>query len=308
MNTTISPIILDTDPGHDDALALMVLVAAGVNLKAITTVAGNASIDDVTHNAFFLRNLLKRNDIPIYSGAAKPFIYELKKAVVHGENGLTGIDTSQTGFTLTNNAVENICKLADEFAGELIIIAIGPLTNIAYALQKDPTIEKKIKELIIMGGAIKVCGNMNRVAEFNFYVDPHAADIIMKSTIKKTLIPLDVCNKTALLFSDFNKLKGTSFYEPIISMMKHFISGIEQEEGLKGAIVYDALAAYYLLNPAAYTIEPMDIVIETEGIHTRGMCVIEERLSKKKEISCNVAMDIDTNLFKKDFLRLLSQG
>lgn len=187
-----------------------------------------------------------------------------------------------TGYKISMSP-EEIVSIINKNPHEITILAIGPLTNIAKAFTKDPSLPGLINEIIIMGGAINVCGNKNRVSEFNFYVDPEAADIVLTAECKKILIPLDACNQTAIFMNEFNKLKTTKLYAPIMSLMNHYISGIKKHEGLEGAIVYDALAAYYLLSPDSISLEAMDIIVETDGLHTRGQTVAEKRLSKEKK-------------------------
>ena len=157
----------------------------------------------------------------------------------------------------------------------------------------------------MMGGAINVCGNKNRVAEFNMFVDPEAADIVFKSDIKKTLVPLDPCNDIVLTESDFEKLKGSSLYLPIKGMMRQFIKGIEKYEGVKGALVYDAIAAYYLLNPSVFRCKPMDIVIETKGKYTSGMTVAEKRKVVVRHPNVQVTIKLDRDIFMSDFIKIL---
>src|SRR3989344_4117202 len=160
------PVIIDTDPGHDDALAIMLAIKSDMfDIKAITTVAGNSTIENTTRNARYILNLLDREDIPVYSGAEKPLERKLIKAVVHGRSGLEGIDPKNEP-RLTNDAVEKMISIVKDNS-EITIVTLGPLTNIALAIKKNPGIMKKVKEIITMGGAIKVPGNKNRVAEFN---------------------------------------------------------------------------------------------------------------------------------------------
>ncbi|HLD01663.1 MAG TPA: nucleoside hydrolase [Patescibacteria group bacterium] len=308
MKTLQRPLIVDTDPGHDDVMAILLAVKSQrFDIQALTTVAGNSTIENVTKNAAYTLDLLQRRDIPIYSGAEKPLKRKLVQAVVHGISGLAGADTSKTVIVRTNDAAKQIQQIVRQHKKKITILALGPLTNIAKAFQNDPALPSLIQEIVIMGGAIDVPGNKNRVAEFNMFVDPEAADIVFKTNVKKTLIPIDVCSKTILLLSDFQKLQGTSFYSPIMSMMKHFIQGLTEDEGVQGALVYDAVAAYYLLNPKAFTLVPMDIVIETKGEHTFGMTVAEKRAHKKMEYNTLVAMDVDKKAFVKDFLAILQK-
>lgn len=298
-------IIIDTDAGHDDALALMLLIKSQLfDIQAVTTVAGNSDITNVTRNARAILDLLGAN-MAIYSGHEKPLARELVKAVVHGDSGLDGLDMSATRFELTGNAPEKIIELVKVSPGEVTILTLGPLSNIARALQQDSSIAADIKELIIMGGAIDVAGNKNRVAEFNMFVDPEAADIVFKADVGKIVIPLDPCNHIVLGIDTFEALKGTSLYEPLNSLMRHFIAGITFDEGVQGALVYDALAAYYLVSPEAFTLKPMDIVVETKGEHTFGMTVAEKRPYKTPHYNADVATHIDQEAFTRDLLAML---
>jgi len=298
-------IIIDTDAGHDDALALMLLVKSQqFDIQAVTTVAGNSDIKNVTRNAKAILDLLETT-LPIYSGYETPLQRELVKAVVHGDSGLDGLDMSATQFTLTGDAPERIIELVKANPGEISILTLGPLSNIARALQKDPSIANDIKELIIMGGAIDVPGNKNRVAEFNMSVDPEAADVVFKTDIKKVVVPLDPCNHIILGIDVFEALQGSPLYKPLNSLMQHFIAGITFDEGVKGALVYDALAAYYLVSPDAFALTAMDIVVETKGEHTFGMTVAEKRTYKTPHYNAEVATHIDQEAFTKDLLAAL---
>ncbi len=302
----IPKIIFNTDPGHDDALAIMLAAKSGlVDIQAITTIAGNATIENVTNNAGFIIDLLGQ-DIPIYSGSEKPLVRDLIKANVHGEGGLAGVIVNKKRL-LTGNAVEKIIDIIRKNPGKISIVMIGPETDIAKAFQKDPELPKLIKQLVIMGGAIEVPGNKNRVAEFNVFVDPEAADIVFNAPVKKVLVPLDECNKIPLFLTDFEKLKGSALYDPIISMMCEFIKGIATFENTQGALVYDALAAYYLINPKAYTLTDMDVRIETKGELTRGMSVADRRTWGEKNPNVSVVTKIDRDVFVSDFLRILGK-
>lgn len=305
-NRDVQKIIIDTDAGHDDVLAMMLLVKSKqVDIVAVTTVAGNSTVKNATRNAAFTLDLLNRRDIRIFSGKTNPIKRKLVTAVVHGKSGLDGVDTSKTKFKLTRNAHLKIIELIKASPHQVTILTLGPLTNIARAFMVEPKVPSLIKEIVIMGGAINVCGNKNRVAEFNMFVDPEAADIVFKSSVKKTLIPLDPCNDIILTESDFEKLKGSNLYQPIKAMMKQFIKGIEKYEGVKGALVYDAIAAYYLLNPSAFYCNSMDIVIETKGEHTFGMTVAEKRKAEAYNHNVLVALRINRNKFVKDFIYII---
>ncbi|MDI6720925.1 MAG: nucleoside hydrolase [Candidatus Aenigmarchaeota archaeon] len=296
-------IIIDTDPGHDDALAIMLAVKSGMfRIHAITTVAGNSTIENTTRNARFILKLLKREDIPVYSGCEKPLKRELIQAVVHGKSGLEGLDPhNEPG--LTGNAVQKILDIVESNPGKITLVTLGPLTNIATAINKNPEIMSMSKEIIMMGGAIHAPGNKNRVAEFNIFVDPEAADTVFRSPVKKTLIPLDACNHVKMFMEDFEKIKGP-LRNPIIAMMKPFIRNIMEDEGVNAALMYDPLTIYYMMNPSACTRNEYNILVETKGDITRGMTVADLR-KMTAEPNIMVIENISEERFKKDFIEIL---
>jgi len=223
-------VIIDTDPGHDDAMAIMLAIKSNaLDVLALTTVCGNSTIENTTRNARYILNLLGRNDIPVYSGMEKPFKRDLIQAIVHGKSGLDGIDP-QNEPKLTGNAVEKIIESVKANPNEVTLITLGPLTNIASAMQKNPSVMKKVKEIVSMGGAIRVPGNKNRVAEFNFFVDPEAAKILFDFPVKKALIPLDVCNKLRLSITDFKMIKNTVLRENLLKMVIPFSKNTQKNE------------------------------------------------------------------------------
>lgn len=300
-------LIIDTDPGHDDALAILLAFKSGeFEVQAITTVAGNSSIENVTRNAQAILDLAGAAT-PVFSGSSKPLRRKLVQAVVHGEDGLAGFDTSRIRYRLTGNAPEKIIELVREFPGEVTILAIGPLTNIARAFQIDPELPGLIQELVIMGGAIEVPGNKNRVAEFNFFVDPEAAEVIFKANVPRVLVPLDVCSQVTLQLEDFQTIANEPLKNALSPMMKHFVQGLMSDEGTSGILAFDALAAYALLNRQAFTLTPMNIAVETKGEHTFGMTVAERRPHKSVPPNALVAMAIDGETFKRDFFAILSK-
>jgi len=299
-------VIIDTDPGHDDALAIMLAARSGrFNIRAITTVAGNSTVENTTRNARFILKLLGREDIPVYSGAEKPLKRSLVQAVVHGESGLAGIDPKNEP-QLTGNAAQKIIEIAGSNPGKITLIALGPLTNVAKAMLKNPEAMRKLKQVVIMGGAIRAPGNKNRVAEFNVFVDPEAADIVFRFPVKKTLVPLDACNDVRMLLNDFKRIRDADLRKPILAMMKPFISGILKDEGVNAALMYDPLTVYALMNPDACRKKGYDIRVETKGEVTRGMTVAELRKGKAGEANVEVVEKISAKAFKKDFVICLS--
>jgi len=297
-------LIIDTDPGHDDAMAILMLLAnPNIDIRTITTVAGNSTIENTTRNARYILKLAKNKTIPVFDGAAKPLNKKLILADVHGASGLDGSETLSLGsITLENNATDRIIELVNSDPGKITILALGPLTNIAQAFLKDPKLFTKIKQLIIMGGAIGVCGNKSRVAEFNFFVDPEAAKIVLETNIEKILIPLDACKDIFLADRDIVKIKNGPIGYVLKQMLKPYIKNLALFDGLKGAMMYDPLAAYYLVNPQAFSLQKADIVVETKGEFTAGMSVIENRAKVKKLFNVLLTTKIDRSQFIKDFI------
>ncbi|HUC94548.1 MAG TPA: nucleoside hydrolase [Candidatus Saccharimonadales bacterium] len=297
-------VIIDTDPGHDDALAIMLLIRSGrADVRAITTVAGNVDVQKTTNNARYVLDLLN-SKVAIFSGSKKPLKKELIRANVHGETGLTGANITKVE-PLNRLAVAKIIEIVRSNPTKVTIVTIGPETNIAKSFIKDPELPKLIKQIVIMGGAINVPGNKSAVAEFNLFVDPDAAKIVFDAPVKKIMVPLDVCNVMPLFIEDFRKIKG-KLKNPILSMMRQFISGIAKFENFKGALVYDVLATYFLVNPKAYTFKKMDIRVETKGELTAGMSVADKRNWGKKISNVNVITKIDRKKFTKDFIKIMS--
>lgn len=301
-------IIIDTDPGHDDMLAILLMCAASsIDIKAVTTVAGNASIQKVTNNACFILDLADRLDIPLHSGASQPLEREQVLAVVHGESGLDGVDVPQSQ-PLDGQAVATILDIVRTNPGEISLLILGPETNIAQAILEDPETMKLAREFVIMGGAFNVPGNKNRVAEFNICVDPEAAAIVAAFPVEKTYIPLDICNNIQIPLEDFNQINDQRVREIVSAAMKPFIENIRKGElDTKGALMYDSLAAYYLLKPEVCEIEDVALVVETKGEFTYGMTLIDRRpFSKKESNNARIVTAIPEKQFTDDFFKTLN--
>jgi inosine-uridine nucleoside N-ribohydrolase len=303
----IRKIIIDTDPGQDDAMALMLACKSPkFNILAVTTVCGNSTIENTTRNARFILNFLGREDIPVYSGAEKPVSRDLVQAVIHGSSGLEGVDPVNES-TLTGNAMEQMLRLIKTNPGEITIFALGPLTNIALAIQQDPSTMRLVKEIVIMGGAIDVPGNMNRVAEFNIFVDPDAADIVMRSSIVKTLVPLDVCDYIYMQIEDIERVKDNRLRTLLADMLKPYIANLEKDSGVKAALMYDPLTIFYALQPESCQTVKWHILVETKGEVTRGMTVVDKRrVSDGLKPNATVVTHIKSNDFIEYFIQTLN--
>lgn len=299
-------VIIDTDPGIDDVMAIMLaLKSQKMDILAMTTVCGNTTVKNTTRNAQYILKELSITNIPVYSGATKPLQRKLWTATVHGNSGLAGL-TPNNKPLLTNNAPEMILSLAKKYPGEVTLITLGPLTNLAIVLMKDPIGISNLSEVIIMGGTIQTPGNMNRVAEFNMFVDPEAADIVFKSSLKKTLVPLDVCNTIALPLKDFFSIKNKTISSLLTKMAKPYIENLKKE-GFKNAIMYDPVTVYATLFPKNIKTQKYDIVIETKGRESRGMTIADLRPTKNKNYNMEVITYVDPQKFRNDFINILSK-
>src|SRR5215212_343910 len=191
-------IIIDTDPGVDDALTfLLALASSEIQLEALTTTQGNVTLEKATRNALSVLELCRASHIPVAMGSMYPLVQPLRaSAHVHGESGIGNSQLPQPETKpIPQHAVDYLIEHVLAEPGEISIFPIGPLTNVAMAIRKEPRFAEAVKELVIMGGAILEHGNITPQAEFNIYVDPHAAHIVFHSGIPITLIPLDVTHK-----------------------------------------------------------------------------------------------------------------
>jgi inosine-uridine nucleoside N-ribohydrolase len=300
-------IIIDTDPGHDDVMALMLACKSPeFDVVAVTTVCGNSTIENTTRNARYIIDFIKRNDIPVYSGAATPLRRDLIQAVVHGTSGLDGINPTNDS-ALTGDAVEQILQLIKQAPNEITIVTLGPLTNIAKAIQKDPETMLLVKEIVSMGGAIDVPGNKNRVAEFNIFVDPDAAKIVMDFPITKTLVPLDACNHIMLHLTDLAHIKDESTRSLFVRMLAPYIANLERDADVSGALMYDPLTVFYLLQPEVCRTSKLNVLVETEGEVTRGMTVIDKRkVTDHLEPNVTVVTHIEADPFITQFIATMN--
>lgn len=303
----VPKVIIDTDPGHDDALAIMFAVLSGeLDVLALTTVAGNSGVASVTRNARYVLRLIGREDIPVYSGAARPLRRKLVKANVHGESGLAGIDPTNPA-RLTGDAPERILELVRANPDEVTLITLGPLTNVARAIRREPQTMRLVKRIVSMGGAIAVPGNKNRVAEFNCFVDPEAADIVIRFPVDQVLVPLDACNRVRLALDDFRAVADRRLCAALLSMIEPYIANTAAHEGVPAALMYDPLTIFYALRPAVCPGEQMHVIVETDGTATRGMTVVDRRkVSDGAEPNVRVVTRIPAGRFRKDFFTALN--
>jgi inosine-uridine nucleoside N-ribohydrolase len=315
-------VIIDTDPGIDDALALLLaLQSPELDVAAITTVSGNVPVKTATLNVFRIFSLLTtRNRPPVAEGAEKPRIKDpVFGTHIHGEDGLGGLDRFQNKDGTSRYPIPRVEKSARRAADEIVyqlskttepisLIPLGPLTNIAEALETDKTGMAAIKEIVLMGGAVEVPGNVTSVAEFNIYYDPHAADMVFNSGIPITVVGLDVTRKVQLLkenMTSIPKPNHTAISQFVCDSTAALFSFLEARTGEAGMSLHDPLAVGVAIDPSLVTKKAMSVAVETEGKWTQGMTVVDGRNMKpewKESPNAQICVDVDKERFLSFFL------
>jgi len=275
-------IVIDTDPGQDDAVAILLALASpdALEVLGITAVAGNVPLALTQKNARMVCELAGRPDLRVFAGCERPLGRDLVTAEhVHGKTGLDGPDLPDPRMALQDiHAVEFLIDtLRREPSGSVTLCPLGPLTNIATALRTAPDIAPRIAEIVLMGGAYFEVGNITPAAEFNIYVDPEAADILFKSGIPLTVMPLDVTHKALVTrprneaFRSLGNRAGAA-----VAAMTDFFERYDREKyGSDGAPLHDPCVTAYLLRPDLFSGRRINVEIETEGRFTTGMTVAD---------------------------------
>ncbi len=279
---TARKIIIDTDPGQDDAVAILLALASPseIDLLGITCVAGNVPLDLTTRNARIICELAGRPDMPVFAGCDRPLRRALVTAEhVHGKTGLDGPTLPEPTMPLQSaHAVDFIIDtLRQHPANSVTLCPLGPLTNIATALQKAPDIAGRIEQIVLMGGAYFEVGNITPTAEFNIYVDPEAADIVFKSGVKITVLPLDVTHKALVTAARNDAFRALNTPVGIaVAQMTDFFERFDKEKyGSDGAPLHDPCVIAYLLAPQLFAGRHINIEIETTSPLTLGMTVAD---------------------------------
>jgi inosine-uridine nucleoside N-ribohydrolase len=302
-------ILFDCDPGVDDALALILaLNSHRVRIEGITTVAGNSPVSQTTLNACRLLDYLDA-DVPVAKGAGRPLRASSVRAErVHGKDGLGDSDLlpPRSGRRVEEQgAVEFM--IARVAAGVKTLVATGPLTNVALAFRRDASVMSGLRELIIMGGAVRVPGNVDSVSEFNFYSDPDAADYVLKRTsVEKVLVPLDVTHRVMLTPADLEGIGASRSGSLVRSMVLAYQRGYGGS-GFPGAPLHDPLAMGYCLDRTFLQLTPMFLRVEPAGAYTRGACVPEERRGEHPTPDVRVALGVDSRRFLDFFKATVSR-
>ncbi len=305
-------IILDTNPGIDDAFALFLALASPeVQLEAITTVSGNVHVDLTTRNALALLELAGRTDIPVARGCAQPLVREIVNAGhVHGDNGLGGVMLPEPRTRpVAQHAVEVIIQKIMAAPGEITLVPIGPLTNIALALRTEPRIAEAVREVVIMGGALRVPGNDTPTAEFNIFADPHAAHIVLHGGWPIHLVSLDVTTITSLQREQVDALaqNGSPVTRFMRQMLDHYFDVFGPQYGVTAFQMHDPLCLGAALQPDFITWEPSFVDVELAGTLTLGETVAYFNRPDSPPPNVLASVGVDAERFIRFYLERIGE-
>ncbi|QGH33211.1 ribonucleoside hydrolase [Gracilibacillus salitolerans] len=301
-------VILDCDPGHDDAIA-MILAASKISpldIVGITTVSGNVEVEKNTLNALKVCDIIGLTDVPVVQGAARPMVREPEIAEhIHGETGLDGPNLPKTPkrTAISQHAVDFIIDQLHQSEEPITLVPTGPLTNIALALVKAPSIKTKIKEIVLMGGG--TFGNWTPAAEFNIYVDAEAAKVVFQSGIPIRMFGLDVTHQALATRETVEQLReiSNSVSEFVAELLVFFMQAYKDYFAFPGGPIHDACTVAHLIDPSIFEFEHVHVAIETKGEHTYGMTVVDRLAVTGREPNAYFATGLDQekfwSLFKK---------
>ncbi len=296
-------IIIDTDPGHDDAVAILAALASPeLDVCGVTTVAGNVPLALTTLNARRVLALAGREDVPVFAGCDRPLLRPLVTAEeVHGHTGLDGADLPEPQVPLSDrHAVDWLIEtLLDARDDPITVCPLGPLTNIALTLIREPRTVAGIREIVLMGGAAFEGGNTTPAAEFNIYVDPHAADVVFRSGLPLTMLPLD-CTHKALMPADWiESLRGLGnrVGNTVASLLMFYQRYDVAKYGSTGGPLHDPTVIAYLLQPELFAGKTCNVRIETTSPLTMGMTVTDWWGVTGEPANCTVINQVDAGGF-----------
>jgi len=300
-------IIIDTDPGVDDSLTfLLALASPEIKLEALTTTQGNVTLEKATRNALSVLELAHASHIPVAAGSVVPLVGPLRaSASVHGFSGIGNSKLPEPKAQPVNmHAVDYLIERVLAEPNQISIFPIGPLTNIAMAIRKEPKFAKAIKELVIMGGAIQEAGNTSPLAEFNIFVDPHAAHIVFHAGIPITLIPLDVTHKCLLKREHLDRLLKID--SPISRFVRDAVEvylEFSHEKGFEGSALHDPLTLATILAPELLTLKEYFVDVDISGGVSMGKTFADIFNTTKQDANMKVAMDVRGDDFIELFLQ-----
>jgi inosine-uridine nucleoside N-ribohydrolase len=288
-------IILDTDPGHDDAIALLLALASPeLELLGVTTVAGNQTLAKTTANALKILEFVGRTDVPVHAGAARPLVREQwAAAYVHGESGLDGPDLPDPRTPPADgHAIDFIAQQVEEHDG-VVLVPVGPLTNVGLLLARYAGIEERIARIVLMGGAIAE-GNVTPAAEFNVWADPEAAHRVFTSGIDVTMIGLDVTHRALLVPTKVEELRAGGRVGTLVAQLYDFYHGHHvRMYGWEGSPVHDALAVAHVIRDDLVTTEHRHVQVDTGPEPGRGRTYVDVWKRTDREPNAHVGVNVD---------------
>ncbi|CAM4305075.1 nucleoside hydrolase [Jeotgalicoccus halotolerans] len=301
-------VILDCDPGHDDAISIIIAASAAsdLNILGITTVAGNVEVEKNTINTLKICELLEL-DVPVVQGARRPLVKASEIAPeIHGETGMDGPDLPDPQVEVTEgHAVDFIIEQVMNSSEQVTLVPTGPLTNIAMALIKEPRIIENIDEIVLMGGG--TFGNWTPAAEFNIFVDAEAAKVVYDSSVPVTMFGLDVTHQV-IATDDIIERVGKIDNKIAVfvkELLIFFGETYKNHFGFNGGPIHDACTTMYLLKPELFKTEYLNVTVETKGEYSYGMTVIDTLSVTGREPNTNVAFGVDTEAFWRLFEEIL---
>ena len=291
------PIVIDCDPGHDDAIAILLALASPeVELRGVTTVAGNQTVDKTTRNALKVLELAGRTDVPVAVGADRPLRRVLRTAAhVHGESGLDGPE-------LPEPSARPVDLRAADFLAELIepgvvLVPTGPLTNVALLLERHPDVGERLERIVWMGGAIAE-GNVTPAAEFNAFVDPEAAATVFASGIPVTMIGLDVTHRALFTRAHAERVRGTGRAGRVVAELSDFFQQFhEGRYGFDGSPIHDAMAVAHVVDSTLVTTLRCNVEVETASTLCDGRTVVDRWAVTGRAPNAHVGVDVDAHRF-----------
>jgi len=290
-------IVIDCDPGHDDAIAILLALASPeVELTGVTTVAGNQTLDKTTRNALVTLEIAGRSDIPVAAGAEAPLRRELRTAAhVHGETGLDGPELHEPSSRPVGGPAADF--LAELMEPGVVLVPTAPLTNVALLLERHPDVHERIERIVWMGGAIGE-GNVTPAAEFNAFVDPEAAAAVFASGIPITMIGLDVTHKALFTREHAERLRSTGRAGRFVAELSDFFQQFhERSYGFGGSPIHDAMAIAHVIDPTLVTTRHANVAVETRSELCDGRTVVDLRGVTGREPNADVGVDVDVERF-----------
>lgn len=308
-------VIIDTDPGIDDTAAIFFALTSGaLQVEMLTTVFGNVAVEQATRNALTILEVAGRNDIPVYQGAGRPLNGETPRYAphIHGANGLGDVAVEPPrGAPSAGRAAERLVEAVLAAPGEITLLAIGPLTNVALAMSLEPAMVGALQQVIVMGGAVRTPGNITAVASANIFSDAEAASMVYRSGAPLVQIGLDVCRPTVITHAHLDRLRAggnamTTFLTSITPMLQAFYRQTYRQEA--GVHYNDVPAIAYAIEPGLFHAGRMPVLIETAGRLTRGQTVPDWHRQWGMEPNVEVCLEVDAGRLADTFTESLVRG